>query len=141
MFKLTLTFFLLLLVRKPRKSHHHQTINQNNNAYSYLYRDLKPANILLNADCHVRIADFGLCRSLSEDSTIPTSVLTDYVATRWYRAPEILLGSNQYSKSVDMWSVGCIVGEMYNRCPLFMGKSTYHQVPYYLTYILLTFLI
>ena len=57
-----------------------------------LHRDIKPSNLLLNSDCHVKLCDFGLCRSVAEVEG-PSPVLTDYVATRWYRAPEILLGS------------------------------------------------
>ena len=76
-----------------------------------IHRDLKPSNILLNSDCVVRICDFGLARSLAvnrnEDKDV---VLTEEVATRWYRAPEVLLGSQIYGKSADMWSIGCILG-------------------------------
>lgn len=75
-----------------------------------LHRDLKPSNILLNSDCNVKVADFGLVRSVACQNDAPAPVLTEYVATRWYRAPEILLGSHAYTKGVDMWSVGCILG-------------------------------
>lgn len=92
-----------------------------------LHRDIKPSNLLLNSDCHVRVCDFGLCRSVKE-CTAPTPVLTDYVATRWYRAPEILLGSTNYSKGVDIWSVGCILGEMLLGKPLFPGTGTMNQL-------------
>lgn len=54
--------------------------------------------------------------------------MTDYVATRWYRAPEILLGSHTYQKAVDVWSIGCIIGEMYHGKPMFRGKSTLDQI-------------
>lgn len=91
---------------------------------------MKPSNILLNSECHVKVADFGLARSVapgkSEVNTVP--VLTDYVATRWYRAPEILLGSTQYTKGVDMWSLGCILGELITGRPIFPGTSTMNQL-------------
>lgn len=76
----------------------------------------QPSNILLNSECFIKLADFGLARSLtalqsdSENSFNPA--MTDYVATRWYRSPEILLGSLKYTKGVDMWSLGCIMAEM-----------------------------
>lgn len=92
-----------------------------------LHRDIKPSNLLLNADCHTKLCDFGLCRSVAE-VTGPSPVLTDYVATRWYRAPEILLGSTRYTKAVDMWAVGCIVAEMATGRPAFPGTSTMNQL-------------
>ena len=92
-----------------------------------LHRDIKPSNLLLNSDCHVKLCDFGLCRSVAECEG-PSPVLTDYVATRWYRAPEILLGSPVYTKGVDMWAVGCILGEMLNGKPIFPGTSTVNQL-------------
>ena len=92
-----------------------------------LHRDIKPSNLLLNSDCHVKLCDFGLCRSVAEVEG-PSPVLTDYVATRWYRAPEILLGSPVYTKGVDMWAVGCILGEMLNGKPIFPGTSTVNQL-------------
>ncbi|NXS54713.1 MK15 kinase, partial [Brachypteracias leptosomus] len=94
-----------------------------------IHRDQKPSNILLDADCFVKLCDFGLARSLSqlnEDQSNPA--LTEYVATRWYRAPEILLSSRSYSKGVDMWSIGCILGELLLGKPLFPGTSTVNQI-------------
>ena len=93
-----------------------------------LHRDLKPSNILLNSECLAKVCDLGLARSIAvkEEGTVP--VLTEYVATRWYRAPEILLGSQKYTKGVDMWSLGCILGELLLGKPIFPGTSTLNQL-------------
>eukprot|EP00931_Biecheleriopsis_adriatica_P068336 TRINITY_DN42305_c0_g1_i1.p1 TRINITY_DN42305_c0_g1~~TRINITY_DN42305_c0_g1_i1.p1 ORF type:complete len:523 (+),score=114.83 TRINITY_DN42305_c0_g1_i1:95-1570(+) len=94
-----------------------------------LHRDIKPSNILLNSDCQVKVCDFGLARSVvQQQDNASNPVLTDYVATRWYRAPEILLGSTSYTKGVDLWSVGCILGELLSGKPIFPGTSTMNQL-------------
>lgn len=94
-----------------------------------LHRDIKPSNILLNSDCQVKVCDFGLARSVvQQNDNAQNPVLTDYVATRWYRAPEILLGSTSYTKGVDLWSVGCILGELLSGKPIFPGTSTMNQL-------------
>ena len=89
-----------------------------------VHRDMKPANILLNKHCKVKIADFGLARYLHDVENKMEPVLTDYIATRWYRAPEIILGAPLYGTKMDMWSFGCILAEMYTSKPLFPGTST-----------------
>jgi len=93
------------------------------------HRDLKPSNLLINAECDLRICDFGLARAMS-DNQKDFVFWTDYVATRWYRAPELIMSyHSQYSTAVDMWSIGCIFGEMVNGGrPLFPGMNGYHQL-------------
>ena len=94
-----------------------------------LHRDIKPSNILLNLDCKVKLCDFGLVRSITDANEIGQHRrLTDYIATRWYRSPEILLGSTRYGKGIDLWSVGCILAELTRRRPLFAGNSTMNQI-------------
>jgi len=93
-----------------------------------IHRDLKPSNMLVNSDCQMKVADFGLARSVASTGEDTNIKLTDYVATRWYRAPEILLGSTKYSKAVDMWSVGCILGELIVGKAIFQGTSTLNQI-------------
>ncbi|PAA79458.1 hypothetical protein BOX15_Mlig002513g2 [Macrostomum lignano] len=92
-----------------------------------LHRDLKPNNLLLNTTCDLKICDFGLAR-VADPGHDHTGILTEYVATRWYRAPEIMLNSKGYTKSIDIWSVGCILAEMLNNKPLFPGKHYIDQL-------------
>lgn len=93
-------------------------------ACGILHRDLKPGNLLVNSQCDLKIADFGLARERD-----PLSTMTQHVVTRWYRAPELMLRPNgHYDASVDVWSVGCILGEMIGRKPMFPGKDFIHQL-------------
>ncbi len=87
-----------------------------------LHRDLKPSNLLLNANCDLKVCDFGLARSAASTDD-NSGFMTEYVATRWYRAPEIMLTFKEYTKAIDVWSVGCILAEMLNSKPLFPGKD------------------
>ncbi|KVI07885.1 Mitogen-activated protein (MAP) kinase, conserved site-containing protein [Cynara cardunculus var. scolymus] len=106
-------FFLYQLLRGLKYIH----------SANVFHRDLKPKNILANADCKLKICDFGLARVSFNDA--PSAIFwTDYVATRWYRAPE-LCGSffSKYTPAIDIWSIGCIFAEMLTGKPLFPGKN------------------
>ncbi|KAG9155496.1 hypothetical protein Leryth_009913 [Lithospermum erythrorhizon] len=89
-----------------------------------LHRDLKTSNILLNNCGELKICDFGLARQYGS----PLKPYTQLVVTLWYRAPELLLGAKQYSTSIDMWSLGCIMAELLSKKPLFNGKSEIEQI-------------
>ena len=92
-----------------------------------LHRDLKPSNLLVNENCDLKITDYGLARGVNPTDDC-AGFLTEYVVTRWYRAPEIVLSSDTYTKAVDMWSVGCIFGELLGRKPLFPGSDHVQQL-------------
>ena len=79
-----------------------------------LHRDLKPSNLLLNGNCDLKVCDFGLARVAHPEEN-HAGFMTEYVATRWYRAPEIMLSWKEYTKSIDVWSVGCIFAELLGR--------------------------
>ncbi|XP_062229772.1 mitogen-activated protein kinase 12 [Phragmites australis] len=111
-------FFLYQLLRALKYIH----------AGNVFHRDLKPKNILANSDCKLKICDFGLARASFNDA--PSAIFwTDYVATRWYRAPE-LCGSffSKYTPAIDIWSIGCIFAELVTGRPLFPGKNVVHQL-------------
>lgn len=104
-----------------------------------IHRDLKPGNILVTISGCLKICDFGLARGINQqfmtkadgagpNKTNSNNNITNYVATRWYRAPELILSHKLYSKAIDVWATGCILAEFYKRKPIFMGKDSLHQV-------------
>lgn len=93
-----------------------------------LHRDLKPRNLLVSKECVVKVCDFGLARIMNDSAKKKTEIMTDYVATRWYRAPELLLGNESYDEKIDVWSVGCIFAEMLLRKPFLMGTDWKDQL-------------
>lgn len=111
-------FFLYQLLRGLKFIH----------SANVIHRDLKPSNILINEDCHLKIGDFGMARGIASTPASSSLKLTHYVATRWYRAPEIMLMMDSYNTAVDVWSVGCIMAEMIQRKHLFPGKNFMEQL-------------
>jgi cyclin-dependent kinase-like len=87
-----------------------------------MHRDIKPENMLLSKNGVLKICDFGFARTLMKSEN---NKFTDYVSTRWYRAPELLVGDTAYNKAVDIWAVGCIFVELVTGMPLFTGESDY----------------
>lgn len=108
------------------KSYMHQMLDAIGFCHMHriLHRDLKPQNLLVDRDGHLKLADFGLARSFN----VPMRAYTHEVVTLWYRAPEILLGTKFYATGVDIWSLGCIFAEMILKRPLFPGDSEIDQL-------------
>jgi serine/threonine protein kinase len=90
-----------------------------------LHRDLKPSNLLVNTNCDLAVCDFGLARGFHIENQ---DTLTEYVVTRWYRAPELLCECPYYGKGVDIWSVGCIFAELLTHEAFFRGENPQHQL-------------
>lgn len=120
--------------KQPLTEEHHQYfVHQVLRGLAYLHsasivhRDIKPSNLLVNKNCDLKICDFGLARVLATESD-EAAGRTDYVVTRWYRAPEVMLRSAEYTVAIDVWAVGCILCELINRKPLFAGKDHVDQI-------------
>lgn len=90
-----------------------------------IHRDIKPSNVLINEDCSIKLCDFGLSRNLRNGEQL---MLTEYVVTRYYRAPEVMLSSHNYSKSIDIWSAGCTFAELLSHDYLFPGENYLSQI-------------
>jgi serine/threonine protein kinase len=88
-----------------------------------MHRDIKPSNLLIDSFGVVKLADFGQCRVVD-----PSFLYTHDVGTKWYKAPEILLGNKKYTEKVDMWSVGCIMAELLDGCTIFPGSTDFDQI-------------
>ena len=116
-------YFLYQLLRGLKYMHSAQVI----------HRDLKPSNLLVNENCELKVGDFGMARGLCTSPAEHQYFMTEYVATRWYRAPELMLSLHEYTQAIDLWSVGCIFGEMLARRQLFPGKNYVHQLQLIMT--------
>eukprot|EP00347_Sterkiella_histriomuscorum_P002217 403369020 len=90
-----------------------------------IHRDIKPENLLLDTNGVLKVCDFGFARNIQKGNS---AMYTDYVSTRWYRAPELLVGDANYDKSVDIWALGCIFAELATGMPLFPGDSDIHTL-------------
>jgi cyclin-dependent kinase-like len=91
-----------------------------------MHRDIKPENLLISSNGVIKLCDFGFARGTK--SSERNFLYTDYVSTRWYRAPELLVGDASYTTSVDVWAIGCIFAELFNGLPLFPGDSDLHTL-------------
>ena len=90
-----------------------------------MHRDLKPANLLISAKGELKIADLGLSRVFARNEG---RLYSHQVATRWYRAPELLYGARKYTEAVDLWAIGCILGELLTFSPIFPGENDIDQL-------------
>jgi len=111
-------FFLYQILRGLKYVH----------AAGIIHRDIRPRTLLVNANCDLKLCDFGNAHIKFEDGVADVVPTTPYVCTRWYRAPEVLCSWQDYDASIDVWSTGCVFAEMLMGAPLFPGMSTQHQL-------------
>ena len=97
-------------------------------SHNIVHRDFKPENMLLSRNGVLKICDFGFARQLSQTDLKDGIPLTEYVSTRWYRAPELLVGALNYSHAVDVWAIGCIFVELVTGQALFTGDSDFEML-------------
>ena len=99
-------------------------LHQNN----IIHRDIKPENILIDKNKNLKLCDFGFARKYYNNLNSDNNLMTDYIATRWYRAPEILLSNGKYGFEVDFWAIGCLMCELIDGKPIFPGKDEIDQI-------------
>ena len=90
-----------------------------------IHRDIKPENLLISDNGVVKLCDFGFARDIGKKKNF---MYTEYVSTRWYRAPELLAGDSFYNHLVDIWAIGCIFAELFNSRPLYPGENDLHTL-------------
>jgi len=98
-----------------------------------MHRDIKPSNVFIDFNSIIKVGDFGSCKIISNMNERPQH--TPLVGTKWYKAPEIIMGAKDYEKSVDIWSFGCLIAELFLLEPLFPGSTDFEMVNYIFNFL------